>query len=414
MGLLVFNRLEALANFRMERRHALIGAVVIALALAAAAAGQLIFSKGYITPAGAPVGGDFAAFWTAAKAMAAGDAAKIYDPAIFENWLFSVGPERERWGLTWQYPPSYFFIIGFLAITPYWLGYALWTGGGIALFAGASRAAGLKGAPWLIMLCAPAIFQAYITGQNGFLTASLLLGATLSPDKRPILAGLCAATLTVKPQLGLLIPIAYIAGGHWRAFTVAATGGVALAGTSLIVFGIHPWTAFFESLVGVSGRVGNGAMPLYKMPTVFATFSLAGFPTPIAAALHLAGAGATAWVTWKIWRTSESRALKAAIVCTGAFLVAPYAYYYELVILAAPIALLATEAAREGWRRYDHLMLIELFLICIFLPGEQTRHGFNLPILVTIVAFLFVLSRLQPAQNERRAFIAAASVPSSR
>ncbi|MEL7239255.1 MAG: hypothetical protein AAGK78_10360, partial [Planctomycetota bacterium] len=44
--------------------------------------------------------------------------------------------------------------------------------------------------------------------------------------------GLAAALLTIKPQLGVLLPIAYLAGGYWRAFFYAAFGSIAFAGAA--------------------------------------------------------------------------------------------------------------------------------------------------------------------------------------
>jgi hypothetical protein len=397
MGTLVFNRLSAAADFRLTARQARLGAIIVAGVLIAVALLQILLSKNYVTPAGTPVGGDFVVFWTAAKAMAAGDAAAIYDPAAFTAWLERMAPPQDEWGLTWQYPPTYFLVIGFLAVLPYGLGYALWSGGGFAMFAASSWRAGLRGETLLVMLAAPVLFQTFVTGQNGFLTASLLLGAALLPDKRPLLAGLCAALLTIKPQLGLLLPLAYMAGGHWRAFGYATAGSLLLAGASVAAFGLHPWAAFFESVLGVSAHVGAGVMPLHKMPTVFAAFAMAGAPASVALVFHLLGAAAAAWATFAVWRRSDSSALKAAVVCAGAFLVAPYAYYYELVIIAAPLALLALEASRSGWRRHDHLMLAGLFLIPMLLPWPAAQQGFNLAFVVTVVAFVFVLRRVKTA-----------------
>lgn len=403
------------AALRIPLRYAVIGALAIAMTLFSVFAMQMVMSKDLITPAGAPMGGDYAAFWTAAKAMAAGDAAAIYKPEAFKQWLFEIGPPRERWGLTWQYPPTYFLVIGFLALMPYAAGYALWTGGGLAIFAASARGAGLRGEALVILLAAPAVFQAVITGQNGFLTATLLLSATMLVDKRPALAGLCAAMLTIKPQLGLLLPIAYIAGGHWRAFGTAAVGSIGLAGASVAVFGFAPWAAFFESLVGVSGHVSTGAMPIYKMPTFYAAFFMAGFPPVIALAFHLIGAGAAAWATAVIWRRSDNAALKAGIVCCGAFLVAPYAYYYELVIMAVPITLLAMQSVKNGWRPFDHLILTGLFLGPMLMPGDASRAGFNITFTATVLAAVFILRFYRLGdQKARRDFIAAASVPSSR
>ncbi len=388
----------AAADIRLTARQAALGAGAVALSMLAVLAAQIFLSKDFITPAGAPVGGDFVAFWAAAKAMAAGNLAALYDPAYFQEWLLETGPPREAYGLTWQYPPTYFFTIAFLAAAPFGPGYALWTGGSFAIFAAAMRAAGVKGTALLIALAAPAVFQAAITGQNGFLTASLLAGAALLPDRRPVLAGLCAALLTMKPQIGLLIPIAYIAGGHWRAFMSAALGALALAGASIAVFGLAPWTAFAESITGASSAMGAGVMPLYKMPTIFAAFTLAGAPKEIAFLLHAAGAAAAVWATAAVWRRKESAALRAGILCAGAYFVSPYLFYYELVILAIPLTLLALEAREKGWRPHDQLLLIILFMTPMFLPGDPRQAGFNSGFAVTVLAFVFVLRRLRSAR----------------
>lgn len=396
MSASILNRAGKVGDIRIPAKVAVIGALAVAMASFAVFFMQIALSEDYITPAKAPMGGDFAAFWTAAKAMAAGEAAEIYDPARFREWLLQIAPPKETWGLTWQYPPTYFFAIALLALLPYGFGYAVWTGTGAAIFAAAARGAGIKAEALVLLLAAPAVFQAVITGQNGFLTASALLGATMLADKRPVAAGLCAALLTMKPQLGLLLPFAYIAGGHWRAFGVAAAGTIMLAGASLAVFGTTPWLAFFDSILGAGANVESGRMPLFKMPTTYAAFSLAGFPSPAALALHAAGALAAVWATVTIWRRSDNDALKSAVVCCGAFLAAPYAYYYELVIMAVPLALLALQSAREGWRPFDHLILAALFLIPLILPGEPAKTGFNLAFAVTVLAFVFVLRRMPP------------------
>ena len=49
-------------------------------------------------------------------------------------------------------------------------------------------------------------------GQNGFLTAALLGGALHWLDRRPWLAGVLIGCLAYKPQFGVLIPVALLAG----------------------------------------------------------------------------------------------------------------------------------------------------------------------------------------------------------
>lgn len=400
--------IDRIADWRIPRRFARLGACVVAIALFSVLAVHIYLSKDYILPAGSPMGGDYSAFWTAAHAMAAGDAVAIYEPQVFFDWLNRIAPAQDSWTLTWQYPPTMLFAVSFLALLPFGLGYAVWSGGGLAIFALSARAAGLRGDALLIMLAAPVVFHTTVTGQNGFLTASLLLGACLAPKDRPILAGLCAALLTMKPQLGLLVPIAYIAGGCWRAFAVAAIGSLTLAALSVAAFGIESWTAFVGSVVHIGGLTSEGVMQLFKMPTPYAAFIMAGLPKPAAMGLHLLFALAAVAATVLVWRRSDSKPLRALTVCVGTFLATPFGYYYELVIIAAPLALLAVETAQKNdWRRYDHLLLAALFYLPILLPGETHRAGLNVPVFMTLIAFYFTLAHTNPAPVFHRAHAAS-------
>ncbi|MEZ5893953.1 MAG: hypothetical protein R3C58_12525, partial [Parvularculaceae bacterium] len=53
--------------------------------------------------------GDFAAFHAAGRAATEGNAARIYDPGVFGAYLETFYPGQPN-RLSWQYPPTYFFI----------------------------------------------------------------------------------------------------------------------------------------------------------------------------------------------------------------------------------------------------------------------------------------------------------------
>ena len=74
-------------------------------------------------------------------------------------------------------------------------------------------------------------------GQNGAFTAALLVGGLLAAPKRPILAGVLFGLLTVKPQLGILIPFCLLASRNWRAFASAAVTTVTLVLLTGLAFG---------------------------------------------------------------------------------------------------------------------------------------------------------------------------------
>ncbi|MEL7488601.1 MAG: glycosyltransferase family 87 protein, partial [Pseudomonadota bacterium] len=265
-----------------------------------------------VLPGGAPVGGDYVAFYGAAIAAAEGDAAQMYDYDSFEAQLQRVGPPLDEFKLTWQYPPTYFLLLAPFAFLPFIPGYIAWTGGAMALYFGVMRKIGFSWFFLFVIFAAPSTFQAIITGQNGFLTATLLAIAALTPDKRPLLAGLAAALLTIKPQLGVLLPIAYLAGGYWRAFLYAAFGSIAFAGAATAAFGADIWIAFLDGFTAASERLGAGVYPLFKMATPFAWMKFLGAPFAVAAAFHAVFAALATAVIARVWRCVNDAELRAA------------------------------------------------------------------------------------------------------
>ena len=84
---------------------------------------QFSQARDNILPAGAPVGGDYVVFYGAALAATEGNAVMTYDPVAFEEHLLEVGPPRETYKLTWQYPPTSFLLVLPLALLPFIPGY---------------------------------------------------------------------------------------------------------------------------------------------------------------------------------------------------------------------------------------------------------------------------------------------------
>ena len=125
---------------------------------------------------------------------------------------------------------------------------------------------------WLLVALAfPAVLINVGHGQNGFLTAALLGAALVQLDRRPIVAGILFGLLAYKPQFGLMIPIALLAGGRWRCFAAAAAAVALLALATTIAFGPHVWQAFFDSTRFtrvVALEQGNTGW--YKIQSVFA------------------------------------------------------------------------------------------------------------------------------------------------
>ena len=102
-------------------------------------------------------------------------------------------------------------------------GLAIWLAASFAAYLAVMRAILPRPETWLIAAAFPAVFVNIGHGQNGFLTAALLGGALHLLDRRPWLAGVLIGCLAYKPQFGVLIPVALLAGGRWS--TIGGCGG---------------------------------------------------------------------------------------------------------------------------------------------------------------------------------------------
>src|SRR6516225_5841230 len=113
----------------------------------------------------------------------------------------------------------------------------------------ASRAISPRFAPFwraetlLIAAAFPAVFVNVGHGQNGFVTAALLGGALHWLDRKPWIAGILIGLLAYKPQFGVLIPLALLAGQRWSCIGAATATVAGLIAISLLTLGEGVWHA---------------------------------------------------------------------------------------------------------------------------------------------------------------------------
>ena len=340
------------------------------------------------------IGGDFIAFHGAATAAISGDAATIYDPVLFnallrENLLFT-----KEGSLNWQYPPTYLLLIAPFAFMPYLVAAPLWSGLTAFGFFAALRLLTRDRLFLFAVMASPAAYVAFITGQNGFFTAGLFIIAALLPHKRPILAGIAAGLLTVKPHLAVLIPIAYLAAGCWRALFVSAATSFILALLSIAAFGFEPWLAFFNAASDAMGHINDGVMPLAKMTTPYSAVLFAGAPTIIAkAALALCAAFALFFL-WRLWRRSDDPLLRAAGLAACAMLAIPYGYYYEFLILSISGVFVVMRGLEHGWLSRERSILAAIYIGPIVMSAIlDWRLGVSLGFLTTYFMSVLVVRR---------------------
>ncbi len=281
---------------------------------AIAIVGWIALSDGWVDRNGKPVGTDFSSFYAAGSLVLEGRAGDVYDMAAHfarEQQIF--GAATPYYG--WLYPPMFLLVATPLALLPYPLALIAWQGATFALYLAVIAAilrqprqqSGAIARLWLLAAAAfPAVFVNLGHGQNGFLTAGLLGAALLALPQRPILSGILFGLLAYKPQFGLLIPFALLAGGQWRTMIAAGLTVIALAGATTLAFGSEIWWVFAASTETARKLLlEQGDVGFEKLQSVFAAIRLWGGGISLAyavqAAASLIAIGGVAWM----WRSSR-------------------------------------------------------------------------------------------------------------
>lgn len=392
---------------RLQRFALLYGALFFAVTVVLS-----WLSPGLAYGAKGVVGGDFLAFYTAGDMSLDGRALQAYEFEAFDAAL-QTRVESDHLGMMWQYPPVMFFLVSLLALMPYKFSLWVWVAGTGVVFVWALNRLVSFAAPDLsarrmtvfLVLASPLCLMVVTSGQISLLTAALLMTAVFRPNTHWLAAGLAAGLLTIKPQLGVLIPLVFITAGAWRAFAVAAVTATALHAVSFIVFGPEAFSAFFEAVARLQSDVaGSGThTPPENMTTLFGQLRDWQVPSAIAMPLQIVSAAAVfVAVTW-LWRQHSGdpdRALYlAALLGTGAVLVTPYAYAYEMAALAPVAIWLAFQA--ERYRKIAIVLLTAgwaLLTLREFLPLDTL---IQMPFLISTSAFLLLLSDAVRAPNAR-------------
>lgn len=306
----------------------------------------LSFREG-LDPLGKPLGYDFLAFFGASELVLQGRAAAAYDMQVIAAVQQSAVPGNQAI-LPWLYPPTFLLVVAPLGLLGYGAALAVWVGATLAAFLWMVRRLSDHRLALVLALGFSAVFANAMQGQIGFLTTALAGFGLLLLDRRPFAAGLILGLLVIKPHFGLLLPVMLLAGRRWPAIAGAATSSVGLCLVSLAAFGPEAWTGFLDSSRTAAGWMGEGYFPTEKSPSVLAALKALGAPNAIAAGIHAALAVALAVAVWRVWRADGGLRLKIAVAVPAMVLASPYAFDYDLVLLAIPIGLLADHARRSA------------------------------------------------------------------
>lgn len=346
---------------------------------------------------GQPLATDFVTTYAAGVMARDRNAAQAYDHQALHAVEKAVVDNGDIPFFGWYYPPIFFFVAFLAALLPYVKALVALQAVTFLPFAAIVRRIADDNLAILALVAFPGTFVNLGHGQNGFLTAALFGGGLLALQRRPALAGVLLGCLAYKPQFGLLIPLALLAGRYYRAFAWAAAAVVALCGLSALAFGVESWRQFFAwSPITRAMVLEQGGLGWEKIQSVFSTVRSTGGGVALAyalqAAVSLPIAAAVAW----IWRGRAPFAAKASALTAGTVAATPYLLDYDLVLLALPIAWLAREGYDYGFRDWEKSILALAWLLPLISRGIAAGTGVQMAPVVLIALFLVVLRRARP------------------
>lgn len=381
----MFRTMDWLGAARARAYLALLAAVQ-----AAVLAFLIATSSGGVDRHGFLLGTDFISFWTAGRMLHAG--AHVYDGAahIAAQRAFFAAPG----GYTaFFYPPGFLLACWPLGLLGYFPALAAWLLATGAAYLAAARV-WLRACPvgqrsWLLFAAFPPVLTTITHGQTSFLVAALLGLGLLLAGPRPLSAGVLLGLATIKPQLGLLVPLALLATREWRVIASAAATALVLAALAALWFGPAIWPEWLAAGARAQGALVTGDVGYAKMVSPFAAAMLLGAPAWLGWVVQGGVTlGVVAGLLKTAWRQHWSPAIAAATLA-GSVLATPFVLDYDLVLLGLPLIWLASTGLREGWRDWEKLAVTAAFVAPLLARPLGVELG--VPIMPAVALLLFVV-----------------------
>jgi alpha-1,2-mannosyltransferase len=293
---------------------------------------------------------DFANLWSAGHLVRSGRLDWVYSSHLFEAW------KQGQFGASlrtqdWIYPPTVFLLGVPLSYLPLVPAFILWDIGTLIAAVLLLRWARL---PWpilLVGLLGPATWRALILGQYGTITGALVIAGLLVAANKPVRAGIMLGFVTLKPQQGIIVPIAWFATRYWRAIVAAGLTFGLLAATIILWLGKHAWVLFFTQsnlmarailvMPPPQDNINSGVSVFWMCRTMGSNVAIAYDAQFIVALIAVI-------LTFLAWRrqNADNLARIAFTACTS-LMITPYGYTSDMVAFSIAVAIIVSN---NRWR----------------------------------------------------------------
>lgn len=363
--------------------------------------------------------GDFSVFWHSGRQLAQGEFAALYDVSRLYNASAVPTPGDLIIGPL-LYPPQALFVMWPVGWLGYGQGLLAWSLlpllGYFALVvlmvrrtvrdAGGDVPATLY--ICIIGLLLPFLCANLFAGQTATLIAALFMGACYFWGRRPVLAGICLAFMTIKPQLGVLIPFALIASREWRIVASACVTALLMVALSTLWLGASVWAEYFQMTQLFMERLKAGIVELDKLalgPYVALRGWAFALQAPhLAAVVQAVISIAAAIIIVRVFvHTDASRqSLRFGMLACAALLATPYTMCYDSPLLAVAIVPLCAHAWQSGWRNVWEILAVGAAVVIVFMQPMLVAWQVPYAPLAVMLLLCVLYRRYEATLNVRR------------
>lgn len=339
---------------------------------------HLIDSQNYIA------GRDFVNFWQYGMAAWEQLPEKFYDPYWYNARLDLLTPGQDYPDQLWSYPPHFMLIMAPFGLLSYNVALAIFTFVGLFIWWRIAAKPFVNGSANLALFTSPFLVICLVSGQLSLFVAAIFVWLYRNLDARPVLSGLLIALLTVKPHLGILIPLFLILTQRWKVFASAAVASVVFIALSLVVHGIEVWQAYFELGLKYQAQILNGSTTLVDglMPTALMNMVVAGTGSSLAIFIHVIFAlGALCWFCIVVLKIKD-HFIQFAALLAATYILSPYMMAYDFIILIWVMIMLAYRKPFGQFQKMTFRLIVFLPVISVLMAQMAIPGSAIIPVLL--------------------------------
>jgi len=345
-------------------------------------------SSGGLDYDGRPVGTDFIAFWCAGWLALHGQLA-LGDGLHTFSSLHPLAPAGQDQVLLWTYPPPFLLLLAPLALLPYLPAVLAFTGTTFTAALATARAYSRDKLALLLLIGAPATLMSLLTGQTGLLLGAAAGAGLIWRERRPWLAGFGLSLLVIKPHLMVLLPLFLLLQRDYKTLVSTSLFALLWCLISWAYFGTESWLVFLQHMPAARAILENGTAAWEKMGSAYVSVRLLGGGNLLAWAIHGLVSLLALWLALPCLQRRDSTASIALLLL--AFVISPYQFDYDLVMLLPALALWAQRTQGLG----DEMLIALLYLAPVLSPAlALSVHLGLLPLL--LLAALHQLYKHRP------------------